>query len=94
MILIGREHIASYTQQHPSSKTALALWLAIAQKVIWKSQADALACFPMSKFITQNIAHFYPSGIDGVIGAQIAFNTGIIIVLGVNEVKSSQIQGS
>lgn len=92
MILIGREHITQHGSRFPPARTALAMWQAISQKATWADQAAVAACFPAVKFLTPRMASFYLAGINCVITTQIAFNTGILIVLAVNEVKSTQFQ--
>lgn len=94
MILIGREHITDYVRQFPTAKTALAMWQAICQKASWQSQAEAISCFPAVKFLTPKMACFYPVGINCVVTTQIAFNTGVLIVLAVTEIESPHIQES
>lgn len=92
MILIGREHITLHCSQVPSARTALAMWQAISNQASWPNQDAVKACFPAVKFLTPKIAHFYPVGINCVITAQFAFNTGILIVLAVNEAETTQFQ--
>jgi mRNA-degrading endonuclease HigB of HigAB toxin-antitoxin module len=94
MILIGREHITLYTRQFPSAGTALAMWQAIASRAAWRNQAETTACFPNVNFLTPRMARFYLAGISCVITTQIAFNTGILIVLAVTETESPQIRES
>lgn len=92
MILIGREHITLYIRQFPAARTALAMWQAISNQAAWRTQAETMACFPTVKFLTPKMARFYPTEINCVITTQIAFNTGILIVLAVTETESPQIQ--
>lgn len=94
MILIGRTHITLYTRRFPSAGTALAMWQVVARQSTWHSQAETAACFPAVKFLTPRLARFYPVGISCAITAQIAFNTGILIVLAVTETESPQIRES
>ena len=94
MILIGRNHLVEHTQQFPAARTALAMWQAVAQKSSWQNQADTQATFPAVKFLTPKLASFHPIGIDCVITTQIAFNTGISIVLAVTKLESQQTQES
>lgn len=94
MILIGREHITLHSRQFPSARTALAMWQAISQKAIWTDQAAVASCFPAVKFLTPKMARFFPAEVNCVITTQIAFNTGILIVLAVNEVETIQFQRS
>lgn len=90
MILIGREHISRYIQQTPSAGTALGMWQAITKMATWRNQAEATSCFPSVKFLTPKMARFYPAGISCVVTTQIAFNTGILIVLAVTDFESPQ----
>lgn len=90
MILIGREHIALFIQQRPESKTALAMWQAIAGRAKWRTPADASASFPMVRFVTPLIARFPLAGIGCDVTTQIAFNTGILIVLAVTEANAPE----
>jgi hypothetical protein len=92
MILIGRAHIILYTRRFPSAGTALAMWQAIARQSTWHNQAETAASFPTVKFLTPRLARFYPVGIGCSITVQIAFNTGILIVLAVTETESPQIR--
>lgn len=94
MILIGRMHLTHFVSLFPSARTALGMWQAIAQKTTWRDQAEIMSCFPAVKFLTPRIACFYPVGINCVVTTQIAFNTGILIVLDVSEYESSQRQES
>lgn len=94
MILIGRDHLVGHTQQFPAARTALAMWQAVAQKSSWQNQADTQATFPAVKFLTPKLARFYPVGVNCVITTQIAFNTGILIVLAVTKLESQQTQES
>jgi hypothetical protein len=66
------------------------MWQAISQRLTWTDQASVIECFPAAKFLTPRMASFYPVGINCVITTQIAFNTGILIVLAVNEVQQFQ----
>lgn len=90
MILIGREHIATFIQQRPGSRTALAMWQAIAERATWRSAADALASFPRVSFVTPQIARFPMAAIACDVTTQIAFNTGILIVLAVTEANTPE----
>ena len=94
MILIGRDHITLHSRQFPTARTALAMWQAISQKSTWSDQTDVASCFPAVKFLTPKIARFFPTGVNCVITTQIAFNTGILIVLAVNEFEVTQFQRS
>lgn len=94
MILIGRDHLVEHSQQFPAARTALAIWQAVAQKSSWQNQVDTQTTFPAVKFLTPKLASFYPIGINCVITTQIAFNTGIIIVLAVTKLESQQTQES
>jgi mRNA-degrading endonuclease HigB of HigAB toxin-antitoxin module len=94
MILIGREHITQYNRQFSSAATALAMWQAITQKTTWIDQTAVKTSFPAVKFLTPNIARFFPIGINCVITTQIAFNSGVLIVLAVNEFESTNFQRS
>jgi mRNA-degrading endonuclease HigB of HigAB toxin-antitoxin module len=94
MILIGREHITQHISRFPTARIALAMWQAISQRATWTDQASVTACFPAVKFLTPRMASFYPTGINCVITTQIAFNTGILIVLAVNEVQPTKLQRS
>jgi mRNA-degrading endonuclease HigB of HigAB toxin-antitoxin module len=85
MILLGREHLLNHTQQYPAARTAVAMWLAIANRSIWQSKADVLGCFPATTFVTPTLASFYLIGVDSVLTAQIAFNSGILIVLAASQ---------
>ena len=93
MILIGREHLSRYVRQFSSARTSLAMWQFIVAQEDWHEKADVMACFPSAKFLTPKMACFSPMGADCVVTAQIAFNTGILIVLAVTEVESSKTQG-
>jgi mRNA-degrading endonuclease HigB of HigAB toxin-antitoxin module len=90
MILIGRDHIAVFIQQRPDSRTALAMWQAIAERATWRSAADAFASFPLVSFVTPRIARFPMAGITYNVMTQIAFNTGILIVLAVTEANTPE----
>jgi len=92
MILIGRDHITLHGRQFPAAKTALSMWQAISQKATWSDQDAVASCFPSVKFLTPKLARFFPTGINCVITTQIAFNTGILIVLAVNEFEATQFQ--
>lgn len=70
------------------------MWQAISQKASWRNQAEAMSCFPAVKFLTPRMARFYLIGINCVVTTQIAFNTGVLIVLAVTEVESPHIQES
>lgn len=85
MILLGREHLLTHTQQYPAARTAVAMWLAIATRSTWQSKADVLGCFPATTFVTPTLASFYLIGVDSVLTAQIAFNSGILIVLAASQ---------
>jgi mRNA-degrading endonuclease HigB of HigAB toxin-antitoxin module len=94
MILIGREHITTHSRRFPSAKTALAMWQAISQRATWTDQSAVISCFPAVKFLTPRMACFYPVAINCVITTQIAFNSGILIVLAVNEAQATQFQST
>lgn len=94
MILIGREHITQYIGQFPTARTALATWHMITQQAAWRDQADTASCFPGVRFLTPRMASFYPAGVHCVITTQIAFNTGILIVLAVTVADTRQSQES
>ena len=94
MILIGRDHLLGHTQQFPAARTALSMWQAVTQKSTWKNPSDIQATFPAVKFLTPKLARFYPIGVNCVITTQIAFNTGILIVLAVTKLESQKNQES
>lgn len=89
MVLIGREHITQYVQRFPSAKTALAMWQAITGREVWRNQAQTVACYPTVKFLMPQIACFYPMGLSCVVTTQIAFNTGVLIVLAVSDAAAT-----
>lgn len=94
MILIGREHITQYIGQFPSARAALATWQAITQKAAWRDQTETTSCFPAVRFLTPRMACFYPARVGCVVTTQIAFNTGILIVLAVTVSDTQQRQFS
>lgn len=85
MILLGRELLLTHTQQYPAARTAVAMWLAIANRSTWQSKADVLECFPATTFVTPTLASFYLVGVDSVLTVQIAFNSGLLIVLAASQ---------
>jgi mRNA-degrading endonuclease HigB of HigAB toxin-antitoxin module len=89
MILIGREHLLSYTKQFPATRTAVALWLAVATKAGWHAKDDVLSHFPTAKFLTPTMACFYLAAADCVLTVQIAFNSGLLIVLAASQSRKS-----
>lgn len=90
MILIGREHLAHYVTRFPAARTALCLWQATSKTARWLDQAAVAQTFPSARFTTPQIARFYPAGTACVITTQIAFNTGILIVLAATEAVSAE----
>lgn len=90
MILIGREHLAHHAACFPASRTALCLWQATSKSVRWHDQAEVALTFPAVRFTTPQIARFFPTGAACVITSQIAYNTGILIVLAVSEAISAE----
>jgi mRNA-degrading endonuclease HigB of HigAB toxin-antitoxin module len=90
MILIGREHLAHHAASFPASRTALCLWQATSKSVQWRDQAAVVLTYPTARFTTPQIARFFPAGTACVITTQIAFNTGILIVLAVTEAASAE----
>lgn len=62
------------------------MWQSIACQETWHNQAETATCFPTVNFLTPRMARFYPVGGDCIITTQIAFNTGILIVLAVSEI--------
>lgn len=89
MILLGREHLLTHTKQFPATRTAVAMWLAIACRSAWQSKADVLSCFPATTFLTPTMACFHLIGADSVLTVQIAFNSGILIVLAASQGRKS-----
>ena len=90
MILIGREHLTHHAASFPASRTALCLWQATCKSALWRDQAAVAVTYPAVRFTTPQIARFFPAGTACVITTQIAFNTGILIVLAVTEATSAE----
>lgn len=70
------------------------MWQVITQKATWRDQADTTSCFPAVRFLTPRMARFYPAGVNCVVTTQIAFNTGVLIVLAVTVADSRLSQES
>jgi mRNA-degrading endonuclease HigB of HigAB toxin-antitoxin module len=92
MFLIGRSHLADFTRRVPATRTALAMWWAIAEDAHWRDESEARACFPNVQFLTPKLVRFHLTGVKCVITAQIAFNIGVLIVLAVSEAHQSHAQ--
>jgi mRNA-degrading endonuclease HigB of HigAB toxin-antitoxin module len=80
MVLVGRGLVAKFAREYPPATTALAVWLSTVQQEVWRARSDVIGVFPAAKFVTPSVACFYLDA-QWVITAQIAFNTGIVIVL-------------
>ena len=89
MILLGRELLLTHTQQYPAARTAVSMWLAITNRSNWQSKSDVIECFPATTFVTPTLASFYLVGVDSVLTAQIAFNSGLLIVLAASQGRKS-----
>ncbi|MBN9575417.1 MAG: type II toxin-antitoxin system HigB family toxin [Alicycliphilus denitrificans] len=94
MILIGSHHTFAYIGRFPAARTALVMWQAVCRKASWRSPADVLAHFPATKFPTPRLASFSLVAAECSVTAQIAFNTGVLIVLDVGTLDSLPVGSS
>jgi mRNA-degrading endonuclease HigB of HigAB toxin-antitoxin module len=94
MILIGSHHTFAYIERFPAAQTALAMWQAVCQKASWGSPGDVLSHFPATKFPTPRLANFPLVAAQCSVTAQIAFNTGVLIVLDVGTLDSLPVGSS
>lgn len=92
MVLVGRGLVAKFAREHPSATTALAVWLSTVQQESWRARPDVVGAFPAAKFVTPCVACFYLSA-QWVVTAQIAFNTGVVIVLAVALTVNESVSG-
>lgn len=81
MVLVGRDILSKLAAGEPEAGVGVALWTAIAVRATWTCPADVLATFPSCNFIGPKIAVFVLSQCGCKVTAQIAFNSGVVIVL-------------
>lgn len=84
MVLLGRDLLTRLCAECPGARTAVAVWAAVAAKAAWSSQEEVQGHFPTAKFLTPSLATFQLTDVNCALTAQIAFNTGIVIVLSIS----------
>lgn len=94
MILIGSHHSFAYIGKFPAARTAIVIWQAICRKAAWRDPNDVLAHFPAAKFPTPTLANFPLLAAECSVTAQIAFNSGVLIVLDVRTLEPSPVEGA
>jgi mRNA-degrading endonuclease HigB of HigAB toxin-antitoxin module len=81
MVVVGRDILSKFAAGEPEASVGVALWTAIAVRAAWSCPADVAATFPSCNFIGPKIAVFVLSQCGCKVTAQIAFNSGVVIVL-------------
>ena len=81
MVLINKNLLASLLRMSTNAITAVALWTDDVQKSQWKAREDVLKHYPKVKFLAGSMATFFLGTEDCSVTVQIAFNTGVVIVL-------------
>ena len=67
-------------KDHADSRRSLQAWLDEAAAATWQSQQDVLDRYSRTSFPRKGLAVFRLKGNDYRLVAQIAFNTGVVIV--------------
>jgi hypothetical protein len=69
------------------------MWQAISKGAAWRNAGEVLSVFPATKFVTPKLANFPLVGGDCSVSTQIAFHSGVLIVLGITNLRSQPLQG-
>ena len=80
MRFVGRDHVVECMKKHADSRKALQAWLAEAEAATWRSPQDVRERYPSVDFVRKGLAVFDIKGNDYRLVAQIAFNTGVVVV--------------
>ena len=81
MVLLNKNLLASLLRVSTNAVAAVALWTDDVQRSQWKAREDVLKHYPTVKFLAGSMATFF-LGTEGCsLTVQIAFNTGVVIVL-------------
>lgn len=81
MVVVGRDILSKLATGEPAARVGVSLWASIAKRASWTCQADVCATFPACIFIGPKLAVFVLSQCGCKVTAQIAFNSGVVIVL-------------
>ncbi|WP_093128995.1 type II toxin-antitoxin system HigB family toxin [Variovorax sp. OK605] len=89
MVVLGCDLLTRLTREVPSAHTAVALWVAVAKHSSWQGHADVMASFPAAVFVAPTLATFNLINVGCTLTVQIAFNSGVVIVLAANSFENT-----
>ncbi len=81
MVLLNKRLLAKLLMESASAVTAATLWADDVIRFHWRDREDVMKVYPNAKFLAGSMATF-PLGSEGCsVTVQIAFNTGVVIIL-------------
>lgn len=77
MRIVAQSSLQAFWKTHPSTETALRLWLVVARQATWRSMGEVQARWPRAKVLNAERVRFQISGGDYRMICAIQFHAGI-----------------
>lgn len=81
MVLLNKRLLSTLLMESVGAVTAVSLWVDDVQRFQWRDREDVLKAYPGARFLAGSMATFHLGAEGCSVTAQIAFNTGVVIIL-------------
>jgi mRNA interferase HigB len=81
MRLVGRDKLDLFCKKHGDVRTWIQAWIAEVTAATWRNTMDIKLRFANASFLSQNVVIFNVKGNTYRLETQIAFKTGVVVVL-------------
>jgi mRNA interferase HigB len=82
MRLVGREQLDEITKAHADVRAWIENWIADVEAVRWRTPQDIKESYASASFLADGIVIFNVRGNRYRLEAQVAYNTGVVVVRG------------
>jgi len=85
MVILNKRLLTEFARQGADLLTAISMWADRTGQSKWKDRSELALDYPAARFISGSMVVFKLENTRAVITAQVAFNSGLIVVLAVSQ---------
>jgi mRNA-degrading endonuclease HigB of HigAB toxin-antitoxin module len=93
MVLVGRELITGFVEANTVARRTISIWLADVSASAWTSLEDIKSIYPRTRALPGRLVIFDFISPPFTITTQIAYFTGVVVVLGVTDNSAATLSG-
>jgi mRNA interferase HigB len=80
MVIVGREKLEAFVKAHADTRSWIATWIANTEAAKWRVPQEIKSAYASASFIAANVVIFNVKGKKYRLEAQVAYNTGVIVI--------------